>query len=53
MSKNSEKDTSLTLMMRVQQNAADPQAWDAFVQRYQPMILRVVREVGSAILRRR
>jgi len=38
MSKSSDKDTSLTLMMRVQQNPADPRAWDDFVERYQPMI---------------
>jgi RNA polymerase sigma factor (sigma-70 family) len=38
MSKSPDKDTSLTLMMRVQQNPADAQAWDDFVQRYQPMI---------------
>src|SRR2546423_9721390 len=31
-------DTSITLMMRVQQNPADLQAWDEFVRRYQPMI---------------
>ncbi len=31
-------DTSLTLMMRLQQAPADPQAWDEFVRRYQPMI---------------
>src|SRR4051794_20547718 len=31
-------DTSITLMMRVQQNPADIQAWDEFVRRYQPMI---------------
>jgi RNA polymerase sigma-70 factor (ECF subfamily) len=33
-----DKDTSLTLMMRVQQNPADPRAWDEFVKRYEPMI---------------
>src|SRR5262249_49689651 len=31
-------DTSLTLMMRIRQSPADPQAWDEFVRRYQPMI---------------
>jgi RNA polymerase sigma factor (sigma-70 family) len=36
--KGKDKDTSLTLMMRVQQNPADPQAWDQFVKRYEPMI---------------
>jgi RNA polymerase sigma-70 factor (ECF subfamily) len=38
MPKSSDKDTSLTLMMRVQQDPADSQAWDEFVQRYQPII---------------
>jgi RNA polymerase sigma-70 factor (ECF subfamily) len=38
MPKRPDKDTSLTLMMRVQQDPADPQAWDEFVQRYLPMI---------------
>lgn len=38
MAKSPEKDTSLTLMMRVQQNPADPGAWDEFVKRYQPLI---------------
>jgi RNA polymerase sigma-70 factor (ECF subfamily) len=38
MSKSREKDTSQTLMMRVQQDPADPAAWNEFVQRYQPMI---------------
>jgi RNA polymerase sigma-70 factor (ECF subfamily) len=38
MPKSPEKDTSLTLMMRVQQDPADPQAWDEFVRRYQPII---------------
>jgi RNA polymerase sigma-70 factor (ECF subfamily) len=33
-----EKDTSLTLMMRVQQDPADPRAWDEFVQRHHPII---------------
>jgi RNA polymerase sigma-70 factor (ECF subfamily) len=33
-----EKDTSVTLMMRVQQDPTDPDAWDRFVERYQPMI---------------
>ena len=31
-------DTSLTLMMRLQQAPADLHAWDEFVRRYQPMI---------------
>jgi len=38
MSNNPDKDTSITLMMRVQQDPADPQAWEDFVRRYQPMI---------------
>jgi RNA polymerase sigma-70 factor (ECF subfamily) len=37
-SPDKDKDTSLTLMMRVQQNPADPRAWDEFVKRYEPMI---------------
>ncbi len=32
------KDTSITLMMRVQEDPADPRAWDEFVERYQPLI---------------
>jgi RNA polymerase sigma-70 factor (ECF subfamily) len=38
MSKSPDKDTSLTLMMRMQQDPADPAAWNEFVHRYQPMI---------------
>jgi RNA polymerase sigma-70 factor (ECF subfamily) len=38
MSKRPDKDTSLTLMMRVQQDPADPAAWNEFVHKYQPMI---------------
>jgi RNA polymerase sigma factor (sigma-70 family) len=38
MSTRSDDDTSVTLMMRVQQNPADPRAWDEFVERYQPTI---------------
>ena len=34
----SDKETSLTLMMRVQKDPADPRAWDEFVQHYRPMI---------------
>ena len=30
--------TSITLMMRLRQAPADPQAWEEFVRRYQPMI---------------
>jgi RNA polymerase sigma-70 factor (ECF subfamily) len=38
MAKNPDQDTSLTLMMRVQQDPADPAAWNEFAQNYQPMI---------------
>jgi RNA polymerase sigma factor (sigma-70 family) len=38
MSTSPKQDTSLTLMMRVQEDPADPLAWDEFVKRYQPMI---------------
>ena len=38
MPKSPDKDTSLTLMLRVQQDPADPQAWDELVQRYHPII---------------
>ncbi len=38
MSTNPKQDTSLTLMMRIQEDPADPLAWDEFVGRYQPMI---------------
>jgi RNA polymerase sigma factor (sigma-70 family) len=38
MSTNPKQDTSITLMMRVQEDPADPLAWDEFVKRYQPMI---------------
>lgn len=31
-------DTSVTLLMRLQLAPSDPQAWDEFVTRYQPMI---------------
>src|SRR5271165_6404041 len=34
----SDHDTSLTLMMRLQKDPADPRAWDEFVQHYRPMI---------------
>jgi len=52
MAKSPDKNTSLTLMMRVQQNQADPRAWDDFVERYQPMIrawcLRWVAQAADA-----
>src|SRR5208337_3697730 len=38
MSTNSDDDTSATLIMRIQKDPADQQAWDEFVQRYRPMI---------------
>jgi RNA polymerase sigma-70 factor (ECF subfamily) len=38
MSTRPEGDTSLTLIERVQRFPADPDAWDEFVRRYQPMI---------------
>jgi len=38
MSTNPNQDTSATLMMRVQEDPADPRAWAEFVERYQPMI---------------
>jgi RNA polymerase sigma factor (sigma-70 family) len=38
MATSPKQDTSLTLMMRVQEDPADPRAWDEFVKRYQPMI---------------
>src|SRR5271157_3848959 len=38
MSTKSDDDTSATLMMRIQKDPADQQAWDEFVQRYRPMI---------------
>jgi RNA polymerase sigma factor (sigma-70 family) len=31
-------DTSLTLLERLQKNPGDPQAWDLFIERYQPRI---------------
>jgi RNA polymerase sigma-70 factor (ECF subfamily) len=33
-----EGDTSLTLLERLQKNPGDPQAWDLFIERYQPRI---------------
>ena len=36
--RKSTDETSLTLMMRVQQNPADDAAWNQFVERYRPMI---------------
>jgi len=38
MSPKSDDDTSATLVIRIQQDPADPRAWDEFVQRYRPMI---------------
>jgi RNA polymerase sigma-70 factor (ECF subfamily) len=47
MAKNPDNDTSLTLMMRVQQDPADPRAWDEFVHKYQPMIVAWCLKWGS------
>ena len=33
-------DTSLTLLERLQKNPDDPQAWNLFIERYQPRIRR-------------
>jgi RNA polymerase sigma-70 factor (ECF subfamily) len=38
MATKPQKDTSLTLLERVQKFPADLEAWDEFVRRYQPMI---------------
>jgi RNA polymerase sigma-70 factor (ECF subfamily) len=38
MSTQDDNDTSITLMMRVQQAPADPEAWNEFAERYRPMI---------------
>ena len=38
MPNSPDKDTSLTLMMRVQRDPADAAAWNEFVHKYQPMI---------------
>jgi RNA polymerase sigma factor (sigma-70 family) len=38
MSTSPKQDTSVTLMMRVQEDPADPIAWDEFARQYQPMI---------------
>ena len=47
MAASRDSDTSLTLMMRVQQDPADPRAWEEFVQRYRPMISAWCRKWGS------
>jgi hypothetical protein len=36
--RNPEQETSLTLMMRVQQSPGDSEAWEDFVDRYRPLI---------------
>jgi len=36
--RKSDPDTSLTLMLRLQQNPADAAAWSEFVEQYRPMI---------------
>ena len=38
MAADRQADTSMTLLERLQKNPADPQAWDLFVERYQPRI---------------
>jgi len=40
MPADSDADTSLTLLERLQKNPDDPQAWSLFVERYQPRIRR-------------
>ena len=40
MPANPDDDTSLTLLERLQNNPDDPQAWDLFLERYQPRIRR-------------
>ena len=52
MATKPQKDTSLTLLERVQRFPADLEAWDEFVRRYHPMIHAWCREVGPASLRR-
>ena len=47
MGADRDSDTSLTLMMRVQQDPADPRAWEEFVQRYRPMISAWCQKWGS------
>ena len=38
MSTNPDHDTSVTLMLRLQEDPSDPRAWNEFVERYKPMI---------------
>ena len=38
MAVDRDHDTSLTLLERLQKNPSDPQAWDLFIDRYQPRI---------------
>jgi RNA polymerase sigma-70 factor (ECF subfamily) len=38
MSTKCDDNTSLTLMIRMQQDPAEPQAWNEFVERYRPLI---------------
>jgi RNA polymerase sigma-70 factor (ECF subfamily) len=40
MPANSDTETSLTLLDRLQNHPSDPQAWNLFVERYQPRIRR-------------
>jgi len=46
MAADRESDTSLTLLERLQNNPADPQAWSLFVERYQPRIRAWCRNWG-------
>jgi RNA polymerase sigma-70 factor (ECF subfamily) len=47
MAADRDSETSLTLMMRVQQDPTDCQAWEEFVHRYRPMISAWCRKWGS------
>jgi RNA polymerase sigma factor (sigma-70 family) len=47
MSDNSEADTSLTLLERLQIDPVDPKAWAVFVERYRPRIRRWCLAWGS------
>jgi RNA polymerase sigma factor (sigma-70 family) len=47
MAVDRDSDTSITLMMRVQQDPADSRAWEEFVDRYRPMISTWCRRWGA------
>ena len=49
MPTNPNKDTSGTLMMRIQEDPADSRAWDEFVELYQPMIREWCLRWGSQL----